>query len=187
MPRPRSFDPDAALDAARAVFEAHGFEGASVQDLVDATGLSRSSLYGAFGDKQALYLATLDRYGAASRDVMAATRASAPTPLAAVRALLDDAARDGVCFSVNATVGRGTTCAETAQRTAGAWAGLCRTFADALGDAQAAGTLGAARDVGALAQTLAATVYGLRAMQAAGAPAEARRTVAETAFRALTA
>ncbi|MGH6953510.1 MAG: TetR/AcrR family transcriptional regulator, partial [Alphaproteobacteria bacterium] len=39
-----------------------GYEATSIQDLVEATGLNRGSLYGAFGDKHALLLATLDRY-----------------------------------------------------------------------------------------------------------------------------
>lgn len=62
MARPREFDEDDVLDAALSVFWSKGYEGTSVQDLVDATGLGRASLYGAFGDKQALFARTLARY-----------------------------------------------------------------------------------------------------------------------------
>lgn len=62
MARPRSFDPDAALDAARDVFWARGFAGASYEQITEATGLQKPSLYAAFGDKQALFLKVLDRY-----------------------------------------------------------------------------------------------------------------------------
>ena len=59
--RPRSFDPDAVLDKARAVFWNLGYAGTSLDDLAAATGLNRPSLYAAFGDKHALYLAALGR------------------------------------------------------------------------------------------------------------------------------
>jgi AcrR family transcriptional regulator len=59
--RPRSFDADAVLDKARAVFWNLGYAATSLDDLAAATGLNRPSLYGAFGDKHALYIAALQR------------------------------------------------------------------------------------------------------------------------------
>ena len=64
MARPRSFDPDEALDLARDVFWQKGFQGASLDDITAATGLNKPSLYAAFGDKNALFLKVLDRYHA---------------------------------------------------------------------------------------------------------------------------
>lgn len=61
MARPRSFDTDVVLDAAGATFCRLGFEGASVDDLVAATGLHRGSIYGAFGSKRGLFLSVLRR------------------------------------------------------------------------------------------------------------------------------
>ena len=60
--RPRNFDPDTALDRALEVFWRHGFQAASLADLTAAMGLSKPSLYAAFGDKESLYLQALDRY-----------------------------------------------------------------------------------------------------------------------------
>ena len=62
MARPRSFDPDEALDLARDVFWRKGFQGTSLDDITAATGLAKPSLYAAFGDKNALFLQGLDRY-----------------------------------------------------------------------------------------------------------------------------
>lgn len=62
MARPRSFDPDQALDLARDVFWRKGFQGTSLDDITAATGLAKPSLYAAFGDKNALFLKVLDRY-----------------------------------------------------------------------------------------------------------------------------
>jgi AcrR family transcriptional regulator len=59
--RPRGFDAGEVLGAATERFRTRGYAGTSLDDLVDATGLQRPSLYAAFGDKRALYLATLDR------------------------------------------------------------------------------------------------------------------------------
>ncbi|WEJ99035.1 MAG: TetR/AcrR family transcriptional regulator [Candidatus Sphingomonas phytovorans] len=59
--RPRSFDANVALKAASERFRTHGFAGTSLDDLAEATGLARPSLYAAFGDKRSLYLAALAR------------------------------------------------------------------------------------------------------------------------------
>jgi TetR/AcrR family transcriptional repressor of nem operon len=66
MARPREFEADAVLEQATRVFWARGFEHSSLDDLCAATGLNRSSLYAAFGDKRALYLQSLARYEAGS-------------------------------------------------------------------------------------------------------------------------
>jgi AcrR family transcriptional regulator len=62
MARPRSFNPEEALDLARDVFWRKGFQGTSLDDITAATGLAKPSLYAAFGDKSALFLKILDRY-----------------------------------------------------------------------------------------------------------------------------
>jgi AcrR family transcriptional regulator len=60
--RPRSFDTDDVLARARDTFWKYGYAGTSMDQLSAATGLHKPSLYGAFGDKKALYLAALDNY-----------------------------------------------------------------------------------------------------------------------------
>jgi AcrR family transcriptional regulator len=58
------------LAKATDIFWAQGFAGASLDDLSAATGMNRPSLYGAFGDKQALFKSALDRYMDSSRAAM---------------------------------------------------------------------------------------------------------------------
>lgn len=62
MPRPREFDENAVLDSARRQFWETGYAGTSLADLTAATGLGKGSLYGAFGDKHALFMRTLEGY-----------------------------------------------------------------------------------------------------------------------------
>lgn len=62
MGRPREFDPDQALDVALQVFWRRGYEGASMADLTEAMGITKPSLYAAFGNKEELFRKALDRY-----------------------------------------------------------------------------------------------------------------------------
>jgi TetR/AcrR family transcriptional repressor of nem operon len=62
MARPREFNEHQVIESLMTVFWNKGYEAATMQDLVKASGLLKGSLYGAFGDKQALYLAALKHY-----------------------------------------------------------------------------------------------------------------------------
>src|SRR5260370_5408388 len=71
--RPRAYDPDSALARAVDAFWDAGFAATSLDDLTAATGMNRPSLYGAFGDKQALYRKALDLYRARTQQAIAKT------------------------------------------------------------------------------------------------------------------
>ena len=60
--RPREFDTEEALAKALRVFWERGFQATSITDLTAATGVGRTGLYAAFGDKESLFLLALDRY-----------------------------------------------------------------------------------------------------------------------------
>lgn len=61
MGRTRSFDEEHVIDLAAGAFRSTGYEGTSVDDLVQVTGLHRGSLYKAFGSKRGLFLTALQR------------------------------------------------------------------------------------------------------------------------------
>jgi len=73
--RPRAYDPGTALARAADKFWKAGYAGTSLDDLAEATGMNRPSLYAAFGDKRDLYLKTLEYYRdegrALAREVLA--------------------------------------------------------------------------------------------------------------------
>ena len=62
MARPREFDEEQVIEKLMNVFWEKGYEATSMKDLVAASGLLKGSLYGAFGDKHAQYLAALRHY-----------------------------------------------------------------------------------------------------------------------------
>ncbi|AUT48538.1 TetR/AcrR family transcriptional regulator [Achromobacter sp. AONIH1] len=69
--RPREFDMEQALDRAVDVFSQRGYHGTSIGDLARGTELAQGSLYKAFKDKHALFLAALDHYRARRVEGMA--------------------------------------------------------------------------------------------------------------------
>ncbi|MEV5980913.1 TetR/AcrR family transcriptional regulator [Streptomyces sp. NPDC052114] len=60
--RPRGFDTDQALEHAMRVFWEQGYDGASLTDLTNAMGITRTSMYAAFGNKEDLFRKALERY-----------------------------------------------------------------------------------------------------------------------------
>lgn len=62
MARSKTFEPDEKLREAMQVFWVYGFEGASMQQLLDAMQICRQSLYDTFGDKRQLFLRALKLY-----------------------------------------------------------------------------------------------------------------------------
>ncbi|MFN0042212.1 MAG: TetR/AcrR family transcriptional regulator [Alphaproteobacteria bacterium] len=165
MGRPRSFDEDAVLDKALLVFWAQGFDATSIEDLEAATGLRRASLYGAFGDKQAMFRACLARYAhAVARPWLAALPAGGGGPAVTsfldslVNAIAADPARRG-CFMVN-TAADGQAGEEVAAHLARVRDGFASALA---GDAR----LGA-DEVRGRAQLAMATMLGLLVLGRAG-------------------
>ena len=104
--RPRAYDPAQALARAADTFWKAGYAGTSLDDLSEATGMNRPSLYAAFGDKRDLYLKTLEHYREESRALARAALAGDP-PLRvflkrfydkALELYLDDGPRG--CYSI---------------------------------------------------------------------------------------
>ena len=81
MPRTEDFNRDQVLDKAQDVFWKKGFNGTSMQDLVDSTGLNRSSIYNSFGSKMELYQLTLKRYQNESKGLFEKAKERSDNPL----------------------------------------------------------------------------------------------------------
>ena len=80
--RPRSFDETEALEKATQVFWSKGYDGVTIDDLVDGMGVGRPSLYAVFGDKRTLFLRVLRAY-AEKKGALAAKALLSPQTLRA--------------------------------------------------------------------------------------------------------
>ncbi|USI73428.1 TetR/AcrR family transcriptional regulator [Sphingomonas morindae] len=90
--RPRAFDRAAALTAAMQLFWRKGYEASSIADLTEAMGVGPTSLYAAFGSKDALYAEAMKAYAGRYAHLTQGGFRAAPTACEAVRAYLRDSA-----------------------------------------------------------------------------------------------
>lgn len=190
--RPLEFDPDAALDAAMHVFWRKGYENTSMQDLLDAMQLSKSSLYQAFGSKQALFERCLVRYGDQMIERLGLALEQSPSGLAFIRAFLEsvlDEAR-GVCEA------RGCLVLNTANEFARRDPKISEAVAIGLGRfhkvllaaalrAQQEKEIRADQDAVMLANYLVSSMSGLKTLSKAGADETSLRGVIDTVLRAI--
>ncbi|HWM41680.1 MAG TPA: TetR/AcrR family transcriptional regulator [Burkholderiales bacterium] len=184
--RPRSFDRERALERAMKVFWRQGYEATSLSDLTAAMGVNPPSLYGAFGDKEKLFLEAVERYraGVGSRD---ATLAEAPTARAAIEAALQRTARglsgDGVgCMLVTSAVNCSVPRVKKALalHRAAVEAGMRKRIERGIRD----GELPADTDAGGLAKFYETVTQGMSSQAMDGATRRSLLAVVATAMRA---
>jgi len=176
MARPKAFERDRALKRALELFQAKGYEATSIQDLVDAMGIGRQSLYDTFGDKEMLYREALERYVAeGAHSVLVALES--PLPLRrAVSVVLEEvvahlAAPDcRPCFIAHAALDRARFDSWTAQCVQNGFRDCLRLWELRFRRAQAEGDLGAHHDSRTLGLVFQSTIYGLQVSALAGVP-----------------
>lgn len=197
MARPRTFDEARALDAAMRAFWTNGYEATSTQDLCEATGLGRSSIYNTFSSKHELFTRALAHYietRTESQSVLLEdeTRPGADRIRALFEVIVDgeiEGRRDGRslgCLTVNATV-------ELGGRDPQAAAMLERDLTRRLGSLRAAieagqrdGTVTTGQDAESLARFVNAVIGGMRVSGQGGADRAVLESIAATALSALT-
>ena len=192
MARPRGFEPDMALERVMQAFWAKGYKATSLDDLCMATGLSRSSLYSAFGGKRALLHRSLARYE--EEAVMRITAALAkPLPIRAAIAgfvgeLIDrivaGPGRAG-CFIGNCAAELAGQDRATAIRVRQSLARIEGLFRDALAHAQSRGEIAADADVASRSRFLVSGIQGLRLVGKANPDRAALTDIAAVMLRCL--
>ena len=187
----KQFDRRDVLDCAMAVFWARGYEATSVQELLDAMGINRGSLYATFGNKQQLFLAVLDHYADKVSRAMLAELEDPDPRRAIVRmfAMLLHRTSDP-------NWPRGCLNTNTALECPGSGDAITRTVAERLGQqesalyhvlhrAQVAGTLDRGQDCRALARFLVGVAQGVNVVHKAGADLATLQDIVAIALRAL--
>lgn len=181
--RPLAFDPEIALDQAMHLFWRKGYEGTSLSDLTEALGITRPSLYAYFGNKEALFKQSIERYGAKASYIDAAC--AMPTARDAVAAFLYGAAELMVdpehagCMLVTSCLS-GSEETEAVQQTLSD----ARKVADEIWQARferakTEGDLPAETDTDALARYVMTISHGMSVHARGGASREDLRKVAE--------
>ena len=189
MGRPREFDVDKALDLALQVFWRKGYEGASMADLTETMGITKPSLYSAFGNKEELFRKALDRYVDGPGGYVPVALGK-PTARAVVEHLLYGAA-DAVtdpdhppgCLAVQGALSCGDAAESIKQelmsRRANGEEDLRKRFDRAIAE----GDLPAGSDAADLARYISAILQGMAVQAAGGTSREQLRKIAEMALR----
>jgi AcrR family transcriptional regulator len=187
--RPRAYDPDAALARAVDAFWDAGFAATSLDDLTLATGMNRPSLYGAFGDKQALYRKALDLYRVRTREALREAFGGDDPLRVALRNVYDTAISiylsgdNGArgCFIIGTAVAQAVTDADTRAALADALHEIDDAFAARIARAQRGGELSADADPAKLAKIASAALYSLTIHARAGEGRSALEAIADAA------
>jgi TetR/AcrR family transcriptional repressor of nem operon len=189
MARPREFNAEVVLDKAAEAFRSKGYDGTSVDDLEKATGLGRASLYGAYGDKRALYLAALRRYDGVRAVRLLEELGEARTGKTALKrlfdAVLDEAAGDPCgCLIAGAASERAAHDAAVARCVEDNRRRLEGALLAALLRGRADGSLKPRGEARAAARFLFAAVLGIRALAKSGGARDELAQIARTALAA---
>jgi AcrR family transcriptional regulator len=186
--RPREFCVDAALTAALGVFWSKGYEGATMADLTQAMGITKPSIYAAFGNKEALFHKALDLYEA---EKLAYTREALQQPTArevaehlmrgAIAAQANDCGPGGclrVITSSACGAEGGSIKADVTKRRASSQAALVERFRQA----KAEGDLPAQLEPEALTAYLYAILQGMAVQAGSGATRADLECVVDTSL-----
>jgi TetR/AcrR family transcriptional regulator, transcriptional repressor for nem operon len=164
--RPRGFESADVLDAALRCFQLRGFEATSIDNLVQCTGLSRASLYNAFGGKEQLFHAVLDRYEEQQLLALKTRIAQAASPREALRDMLASAAsadEELGCLVVNSGMELGPSDPQFQARVAKSLDAIRLMLRDLVRQA-------GIEDADAVASILQATFLGMRVLARTGTP-----------------
>ena len=168
MARPKEFDRTRVLDKAMRLFWARGYEAVSIQDLVEAMGINRQSLYDTFGDKQALFGEALAYYisseGSKVEEVLAQAGSAKAAIAQAFQLVLEKPADELTwgCLIVNSSVEKPCISPEVSGVILDNLEHSDELFYYTLVRAQQQGELPAEKDLRALARFLANSFSGLR-------------------------
>jgi AcrR family transcriptional regulator len=191
--RPREFDIDKALDHAIRVFRERGYNATSIGDLIDAMGLASGSIYKAFKDKRAVFLAAFDRYMSLRNDQIAGvarTEKPARQRLRDVLAFYVDSSR-GIegrrgCLVVGSAVELAIVDREVAMRVSNAIAGNEAFLAALIRQGQADRSIPGAVDPEATARVMVYLTQGMRVVGKAGRQPPDAAAVVEIAMKLVT-
>ncbi|MGE0860285.1 MAG: TetR/AcrR family transcriptional regulator [Gammaproteobacteria bacterium] len=182
--RPQQYQSENVFQAVMQTFWEHGYDGTSLRDLLDATGLSKSSFYEIFAHKQDALERSLARYCDLVVAELSCGLAAAPSASAFIEGVLAGAAGEGRdnanprgCMLVNVATEFSARDAQIRARVAVSVERVTRVLVTAIRRGQREGDIGADHDANALGRYVLASLCGLRTLVKAGASQRALRDV----------
>jgi TetR/AcrR family transcriptional repressor of nem operon len=190
--RPREFDPDAALDKSVRVFRERGYHATSIADLTEAMKLASGSVYKAFKDKRAVFLAAFDREAIVRWEKLRQLLSAVKSGRDRVRVALTFIAESshGVegkrgCLIVGTAAELATFDPEVAQRVKAALDKNERLMVDLIRQGQADGSIPATIDRKVTARLILCLLQGMRVIGKTGRKRTEMRAVANAAMKLL--
>lgn len=171
MARPKAFNEEEVIDKAVEVFWAKGYEATSMQDLINAMGIQRGSLYATFGSKQQLFLKSLKRYGVVVVKKLLEILESKPSGIESIELFFSQlvehlltAGELRSCLVTNSAIERGISDEETKQQVLYLLNAIEKGFYNTLSRAKKNGELSTDLDLKIVANYLTSSMQGLIVM-----------------------
>jgi TetR/AcrR family transcriptional regulator, transcriptional repressor for nem operon len=190
--RPREFDVNEALDQAIRVFCEQGYNATSIGDLIDAMGLASGSIYKAFRDKRAVFLAALDRHVLLRKEQIAAVARSSKLGRERLRDVLaffvessQGAEGRRGCMVVGSAVELAITDREVAARVSASLSRNEAFIADLIREGQADGSISPGIDPDQTARVMVCLTQGLRVVGKSGRAPQDTTTAVDIAMKLL--
>lgn len=192
MPKVKQFNKEKVLEAASIIFRQKGYNGTSIDEILKATGLSRSSLYDSFQDKHNLYLQSLEFYKEASDESMEVVNQKSLNGLEKIEYIFKEVVNhlvahpgDNGCLMVNAAAEMSKQCDKTSQVICNNKENVQDLFATWLGEAQSAKVLTLSKPPKSYGSFLFNTLCGLKVMSQSGASKAELNNVVKVTLDAL--
>lgn len=192
MARPREFDTDEALNQAMRVFWDQGYRASTLADLVEAAGVQKQSLCGAFGDKRSLFLKSLELYRNLAMTTFQSVLDEVDSPLEGIARLMRHASRPpgpktgpSGCLMTNTALEFGLSDPEVAAEMKRLFRGLEKILTAAAKKGQERGEITKRFHSSAIGRSLANTINGIRILETTGASDRHVKTVVDMALAAI--
>jgi TetR/AcrR family transcriptional regulator, transcriptional repressor for nem operon len=193
MARLKAFDEAEIVEKAKVLFQTKGYEATSMQDLIDTLGISRSSLYDTFGDKQQLYLKALVNYCETNAKATIEHAAKTTDPFGFIYQIFDelilsiqkDRTKKG-CYVVNAICELGRTNPEICAITDANNKAFEKMLQQLIFKSQQSGKICKSKNPEVLAKFLFNTICGLRINSKSYSSIKDLRAISDTALSTLT-
>jgi TetR/AcrR family transcriptional repressor of nem operon len=193
MGRPANFDQTEMLETIQSVFWDNGYSATSLDEIMSSTGLGKGSLYGAYGNKQEMYLLAFTDYCEwAIQDIRERLRGSDEDAIVRLRKYVRTAAKGAAgsrrgCMLAKATAELAGRFPEVDKVIETTFAALEREILQCVRQAQRAGDIDQDRDARTIAVTLLAVLRGMDALGKAGVSSASLALVAQGALDLLKA